>query len=120
MAETLAHVRYYGLPVHSVMPRTFIAIEAKLEKVLDLTDKRVQKSGKFRNSRFAAVDWRAELDQGRIPITQAVGLAALELGLEGIIVPSSASPGELNLVCFVDNLTDSSQLKLLSPENLDA
>lgn len=37
MEETLAHARYYGLPVHASMPRTFVAISFALKSVLDLT-----------------------------------------------------------------------------------
>src|SRR5437763_631733 len=36
MAETLAHNRYYGIPIEDAMPRTFVAIEVKLKSVLDL------------------------------------------------------------------------------------
>ena len=37
MEETLAHFRYYGIPPHAAMPRTFVAIHVRLTKVLDLT-----------------------------------------------------------------------------------
>src|SRR5437763_13148806 len=30
MAETLAHHRYYGIAVEEAMPRTFVAVQAKL------------------------------------------------------------------------------------------
>jgi RES domain-containing protein len=36
MAETLAHNRYYGIPIEDVMPRTFVAIQVNLKTVLDL------------------------------------------------------------------------------------
>src|SRR4051812_45302806 len=35
MAETLANNRYYGIPVEDAMPRTFVAIGAALQAVLD-------------------------------------------------------------------------------------
>src|ERR1700675_2190231 len=36
MAEALAHSRYFGIPVEDAMPRTFVAIEARLQSVVDL------------------------------------------------------------------------------------
>src|SRR4051794_3303894 len=42
MAETLAHNRYYGIPIEDAMPRTFLAIAAKMATVLDLRDGKVR------------------------------------------------------------------------------
>lgn len=43
MAETLAHYRYYGIPVEDAMPRTFVAIVVRLQAVLDLRKGAVRK-----------------------------------------------------------------------------
>src|SRR4051812_27806923 len=38
VAESLQHFRFYGIPVSKAMPRVLVALEAKLERVLDLRD----------------------------------------------------------------------------------
>ena len=36
MAETLAHYRYFKIPIEDAMPRTFVAVVMKLKAILDL------------------------------------------------------------------------------------
>lgn len=118
MAETLASARYYGIPVHTTMPRVFVAMHAKLSRTLDLCDPKLQKIARFSSHTLVKSDWRAEVDAGAMPITQTIGKLAAANGLEAMLVPSAASSGQMNLVTFVDNLLSGSQLQLLSPEEL--
>ena len=118
MAETLAGAKYFGMPVHSTMPRVFVAIEFKLLAVLDLTDGGVRKSLGISESRMLNCDWRRESATGSDALTQSVGRAASEAGLEAILVASAAIDDGENLVVFVDNLHGGSHLKLVSPDKL--
>ncbi|QDV13506.1 RES domain protein [Rosistilla oblonga] len=101
------------------MPRIFVAIHVQLSFVLDLTAANVQATGRFRSSRFTHVDWRANVDKGQMPATQAIGSAAAAIGLEAILVPSAAATKGRNLVVFVDNLVGSSLVEVLSANDLE-
>ena len=120
MAETLASARYHGFAVHTAMPRVFVAMEASLSRILDLSDPQVLRIAKVSTGSLVKVDWRAEMDSGKTPITQAIGKLAAFHQLEAILVPSAAALGQLNLVTFVDNLQPSSQLEVLSPDEFRA
>ena len=100
------------------MPRVFVAIEFKLVAVLDLTDGGIRKSLGISESRMLNCDWRRESTTGSDAITQSVGRAACEAGLEAILVASAAIDDGENLVVFVDNLHGGSHLKLVSPDKL--
>ena len=118
MAETLAYFRYYGLPIQSSMPRTFVAVEVELSDVLDLTDGKIRQSLGISIERMTKADWRADMRAGEIPLTHAVGQAAFEVGLEGLLVPSAAARGETNLVCFVENVLSRSKIEIVSADEL--
>jgi RES domain-containing protein len=118
MAETLAHARYHGLPVHSVMPRTFVALSVRLHHVLDLTRDELYRSLPVSKSRLLRTDWRREMDQGRRPITQAIGRASYQAGLEGILVPSAADLDGQNLVIFPAAFVQDSGIDVLHPDRL--
>jgi len=63
-------------------------------------------------------DWRKEVAAGREPITQSIGRAAFEIGLEGIIVPSAADPNGHNLLIFPGNRQPGSEFQVLNPDGL--
>lgn len=118
LAETLAHNRYYAIPVQNAMPRTFVAISAKLHAVLDLRIGTVRRRLQVSLERILTVDWRKEVDAGLAPITQSLGQAASEVGLEGLIVPSAADSNGHNLLVFPRNLQTGSQIRVLAAERL--
>jgi RES domain-containing protein len=76
MAETLAHYRYYGIPIADAMPRTFVAVEVKLQTILDFRNGDVRRRLQVSEGRILTVDWRAEMRAGREPITQRLARAA--------------------------------------------
>lgn len=120
MAETLASARYHGFAVHTAMPRVFVAMRVKLSRIAELSDPNVLKTAKLSVSALVKVDWRAEVDAGKTPITQVIGKLAASNQLEAILVPSAAALGQLNLVAFVDNSLPSSRLEVLSPDEFPA
>ena len=113
MAETLAHVRYYGLPIHSVMPRMFVALSFNLGRVLDLLEGDIRQRLVLSKKRMMQTDWRSEMHAGREPITQMLGRAAAAVGLEGIVVPSSAGPQGFNIVAFPSSFLGKSFVKVI-------
>ena len=113
MKETLATYRYYGWALHDAMPRVFRALDIRLARVASLPYRRVREH--LAPWLIAALeeDWRSLQSSGRESTSQAIGRAAFEAGLEGLLVPSHASRGKTNLVTFPDNLLPGSQLRPL-------
>jgi RES domain-containing protein len=98
MAESLAHFRYFSIPVHSAMPRVFVAIEMKLKRVVDLRESNVRQRLHVSND--------------------TIGQAAFEAGVEGLIVPSAAQPDGFNVLAFPENLKKGSKLQILNADSL--
>ena len=118
LAETLAHCRYYGLPVHAAMPRTFVAVEFVLGKVLDLTQGRNRQMLGISQQRLLECDWRAEMQRGLLPLTQQVAVAAFNAGLEALVVASAADPSGQNLIVLVERLRPGSRLAVIRGDRL--
>lgn len=118
MAETLAHYRYYGIPIEDAMPRTFLAVVVKLKTILDFRQGAVRRRLQISLDRILTADWRKEVRAGQAPITQLLGQAAVEVGLEGLIVPSNADPRGHNLLVFPQNLQPGSTAVVLHSEGL--
>ncbi len=118
LAETLAYARYYGLTAQAVMPRTFVAISFNLKRVLDLTDGDIRRRLAFSQQRIIETDWRAEMGEGNVPLTQLLGQAAAEIGLEGLLAPSAAEPSGQNIVAFPQNFKTSRAVVVLGPDKL--
>ena len=117
-AETLAQTRYYELPAEAAMPRTFVAISLSLKRVLDLTRGEIRRSLAFSKQRMIETDWRAEMAAGSVPLTQLLGQAAAQIGLEGLLVPSAAEPSGRNIVAFPQNFKTTRAVVVLAPDKL--
>lgn len=118
MAETLAHHRYYGIPIEDAMPRTFVAIEVKLTSVLDLRDGTIRQRLQVSETQILKTDWRTEVKAGGEPITQRLDRAVHSGVWEGSIVPSAAEPRGYNLLIFPEKRGSDSVVKLMNPERL--
>lgn len=118
MKETLAQARYYGWSEHDVMPRTFVAVSFNLKRVLNLTDGDVRRKLAVSKKRIIETDWRAEMNAGKVPLTQLLGQAAAEIGLEGLLAPSAAEPSGWNIVAFPHNFKTSKAVVVLAPDKL--
>ena len=101
--------RYFGVPLCKMLPRTFVALKTKLSSVLDLTDARVRNKLRIARKALLDTDWIKEQYAGNEAITQALGRAGIELGLEGLIVPAIMK-ASWNLVVFPDNLRRNSYI----------
>lgn len=121
VTEALAHFRHYGLPAARAMPRVIVALDAQLQRVLDLTDGRVRRMLGVSASRLLGEPWREMQKKGREALTQAIGRVAYGTNLEGILVPSAAHRGGTNLIVFPANLDPpASWLKIINRDQLPA
>jgi RES domain-containing protein len=116
--EALAHSRYFAIPPHAAMPRTFVAIEFHLLSIFDLTDGALRRSLGVSERRLLNCDWRTEMRTQAPPVTQQLGRAVYLAGLEGILVRSAADFSGRNLAVFVDNLKQASYLKIVAADRL--
>lgn len=119
LAEAFSHFRYYGLPVAAALPRTFVAVEVDVASVIDLHELCTVNPSEHPVDVLMAADWRRDVGNGRIPLTQRLGLAVFDMGLEGLLVPSAADGGRgRNLVLFPENLHATSRLSLQNVDRL--
>lgn len=100
MAEALANYRDYGIPVSEAMPLVFVAVSVRLQSVLDLTRRDVQRRLRVSRRRMVAFRRPVEQDEGIESVTQAVGRIAWKERLEGLLVPSARVQGAANIVLF--------------------
>ena len=84
--------RYFTVPPMGGFVQASIGL--KLTRVADLSSRRLL--------RKAGVSWE-QLVESRHTATQEIGLRAWETGIEALLVPSAADPGERNLAVFLDN-----------------
>jgi RES domain-containing protein len=112
MAETLAHFHYRGIPVAAAMPRVFVAVTARLKRVLNITRGTIRQRLQISEQSLMNVDWRKEMAQGRTPVSQLVGQAAQAAGVEGLLVPSAAFRNGRNLIIFPPNLLSGSRISV--------
>jgi RES domain-containing protein len=110
LEEAKANYRYYGLDPADALPRVLIAVDVKLLKVLDLTEDVVRKAIGVSATKMRRDDWRAYNRRGQESLTQALGRAAYEYGLEGLVVP--ACDGGRNLAWFPGNFAASSKARI--------
>ena len=110
IAEALSHFRYYAIPEADAMPRVLVALEASLAALADLTDGRARRALRVSRRRMRGDGWRRAAEQGRESLTQAIGRAAFEAELEGLLVPSAADRRGTNLVVFPARLRAASRL----------
>jgi RES domain-containing protein len=116
LAEALAQFRRYGIPDREAMPRVLTALEARLSRLLDLTDGSVRRLLRVSRRRMAGEPWRALQERGREAVTQAIGRAAFEAGVEGLLTPSAAARKGVNLVVFPEALRPGSSLAVAQKE----
>jgi RES domain-containing protein len=65
-----------------------------------------------------ACDWRSENAAGHEAVTQSMGRAAFELGVQGIIVPSAVKRTFKNLNVFPAQLGGTGRLTILRSDKL--
>jgi RES domain-containing protein len=104
LAEALAHVNYYRLPVARALPRVLVALHLKAQRALDLRTGKLRQALRFSEAVMRSADWRADNQRGREATTQAWGRAIARAGFEALIVPSAADAAGGNVLVFPQNL----------------
>ncbi|MGE5276322.1 MAG: RES family NAD+ phosphorylase [Acidobacteriota bacterium] len=115
LAEALAQFRHYGIPEADALPRVIAALEVRLEALSDLTAGSAPRTLRVSRRRMRNDAWRRAQGEGRESLTQAIGRAAFEAGLEALLVPSAADPSGTNLVVFPARLAPGSRLAVRAP-----
>ncbi|MFI5455497.1 MAG: RES family NAD+ phosphorylase [Isosphaerales bacterium] len=116
--EVLAHFRYFKLPIESAMPRVMVSVSVRLGTVLDLTDWKTRSALQVSERRMLDEPWREEQNANREALIQALGRLGHELGWEGLLVPSAARRGGMNLIVFPANLSRRSFLEIINVGHL--
>jgi RES domain-containing protein len=104
LLEALGTGGRYGIPYERRMPLVMVAVDVRLECVLDLTLPAVRRTLRLSRERMLAEDWEAKQEAGEEALTQAVARQSRELGIQGLFTPSARLKGERNLVVFPDTL----------------
>lgn len=118
IAETLGLPGVFGFDPAARLPLTLVAVEARLDVVLDFTDARVRHALAVTLTTMNTCDWRSENAARREAITQAMGRAAFELGVQGIIATSAAKRTFKNLNVFPAHLGGRGHMKILRSDQL--
>ena len=111
--ETFGLSRQLGFPPRNLLPRVIRAISVTVSELVDVTNGEIRTSLGVSRSRMLETDWRTENANGREALTQAIGRAVADAGLEGLIVPSIESPEESDLALFMTNLRARSRAELV-------
>ena len=109
-AETFAFARKSGFTPRTLLPRVIKAISVCVSRLVDTTDGGIRRALMVSKQRMLDTDWRKANAMGKEALTQAIGRAAAETGLEGLIVSSVEQPGEFNLVLFLNSLRSGSRV----------
>jgi RES domain-containing protein len=98
LEESKANDRYYGVVTKS--PRLLVAVEARLTRVLDLTDPDIRRALELTLTELAAEDWRKLLAAGKESFTQALGRAVSAATGSGLLARSAAVRRGVNVAVF--------------------
>jgi RES domain-containing protein len=118
IGESLGLPSHYGFDPANRLPLTLVAIDVKLEIVVDFTDAGLRKSLGVTLAAILECDWRNENASDREALPQAIGRAAFELGAHGIVVPSAVKRTFRNLNVFPANLSPTSHMTIRRSEKL--
>ena len=118
IAESLGVADRYGFDPATRLPMTLVAIDAALERVLDLSDAAVRKALDVTISQMNGCSWRADNGAAIEALTQAIGRAAHEAGLQGILVPSSVKRTFRNINVFPENIGRTGALRIRRADKL--
>ena len=109
LEEFFARGRRMRLPDHKSLPMVMAGVNVKVARLLDFTGAEMQAI----ISSFCEAEkthWRT-IQNRREAATQAIGRAAFELGLSGIITESQVTTGKV-IVIFPENLTENETLSV--------
>ena len=112
VTETMTRFRKTGLKARRPLPCVLVSLAIKLQSVLDFTDPRAFPTVEPFLAKAKRENWQKLQDEGREASSQAIGRAAHQLGIEGILFSSAVAAGANNLVVFPENLRARSILRI--------
>ena len=119
LAESIGATTSYGIDPTQCLPLTSVVLDADLNRTLDLTLPAIRKLLGISLASMNGCDWELDNRANREAMTQAVGRAACEAGLQGIVVPSVCKRTFRHLNVFPQNLTSvKQQLQIINAGNL--
>ena len=116
LEECKANDRYYGVVTKG--PRLLVAIEAQLQRVLDLNDSGLRRALDLNRSDLAAEDWRKLQFAGEESLTQAIGRAVAEARGSGILAPSVTLAHGVTVAIY-PGICPGDQLQVVEGDKLD-
>jgi len=119
MAESVEHFRYYSIPPWEGMPKVTVGIRVVAPVVLNLANPEIAADLPDSIDGLMAEDWRKVREQGDEATTMAMGRAAFEAGIQGLLVVSKPDPAGVNLLVFPENLDSNCQMEVINPELLE-
>ncbi len=96
-----------------------MTIDFALQRVVDVTDPAVLKALRV-PKRALTAGWTDDVDAGRVPLTHLIGAAALDAGIEALLVPSARHRSATNLAVIPHNLLAGSYVEIYDPTGFDA
>jgi len=117
LEESMATFRAYGIPQNQARPRVLVAVNLKLQAVLDLTSTQCMRHLGVGRQELTKLDWQANQDCGEEAVTQTIGRLAWEAELEAILIPSARSEGT-NIAVFPGRRRKGSSWKIQGARDL--
>nr|AQQ74844.1 hypothetical protein [uncultured bacterium] len=114
MIESLAYQRRAGLPVERALPLVFKAISVEVERLLDLTDTSVLTDLGVMADQIRADTWWLARARGEESLTQSLGRAAYDCGVQALLTSSAHTFAHgQNVIALPDRIRPPSYLKVL-------
>ena len=110
LGEFLARARRMNVSMAGEMPMVMAAVRMKMQRVLDVNEAAV--SAILQPLLASERDHWRRAQQTHETVSQAVGRAGQELGLQGLRANSESVPGGRNLIIFPDALSKNDLLAL--------
>jgi RES domain-containing protein len=103
LAEVLHHHRSQAVPDAEATPVTLFACRVDVERLLDLTDRRVRRLLGVSLRQLKQL-WRPTQHAGQEALTQAIGRLARAHGFQGLLAPSARRRAGMNVIVFPERL----------------
>jgi RES domain-containing protein len=100
LAESIGSHELFGIRPEESRPRVFVALDLKLQYVLDGTQTQVLSHLGITTAELVDADWKAIQSRGEEPLSQTIGRLCWEAKLEALIVPSARREAGANMALF--------------------
>ena len=117
--ESYQQFAKFGFKDEFIKPRVMAGANVELNRLLDLTDRKIRSKIGFRLDELLREDWHSIQLAGEESWTQAIGRGAHNLGFEGLIAPSAQDrPDGKNIIIFPEKLEKDSKVTLIAKNEL--